>query len=648
MNSTACADRSLPAALTPRVLVRGRGNAGKTRVALAHVQALVEQGADPASILLVAANPTAVVDTRRRLEALDPLLASVRVSTARAFELALLAAPAARALTGRRPRVLADFEEQFLIEDLRTTSLAGKRIKGMFGFFQRSWTELADDDMGSFILDAQEYLLHTAVKGHLAAYDAMHPCEVANFAVNYARACPDSAAIAHVVIDDYTALNRASQLLFELLEPQTLWICADPEYAPQGTDPFPYLKGIDEFVARNPQALTVDLEDPAASGVAGAAAVLASSGFVRALSPCTVENRGKEVAEASYDVVPLREPLPGVEVLTFTLPRDEFEGVADRVVALLEEGVAPASVVVAVPNRTWATNIAKVLAGHGVVSQTLSGKQPVGGNVRELDACGSARMYTALALLADPNDALAWRCWCGFGDYLARSNVFGAIELQAAEREIAVPVLLDELYRAGDHSTAAQQAFFEAYRQGRGMIESLATLNGAALVAELASGLGLEGVPPVVASARDTAGAGASAAEIFGELQRLVLDGALAGDTGGVRVVEYDLLSGIKAAHVFVTGCMNGWFPDHAYFDLAEADFEQRRRMDAACRVGVYALASAATESLVLSGFELCDLESAERLKLKGYRVRMTSEGTRVTTVRRSDVLDYVLDAWGW
>lgn len=644
------ADRSLPAALTPRVLVRGHHNAGKTQAALAHVADLVEAGCAPASVMLVVASPTAQADARRALVAANPALEGVRITTARAFELDLLGEPAARAITGRRPRILADFEEQFLIEDLRTTSMAGKRIKGMFGFFQRSWTELADDDMGSFILDAQEYVLHSAIKGYLAAYDAMHSCEVSNFAVNYLRVCPEPAAVSgllHVVIDDYQALNRASQQVFELVAPQTLWVFADGMHAAQGSDPFPYLKGVVEFEERYPEVVVVDLEAPAPTGVAGAAAVLVELGFVDAVSPCAVENRGKEVAEAVYAVGSLEEPLAGLEALTFGTPREEFDGVAERVEDLLKEGAAPAEVVVAVPNRSWASNMAKALAARGVAVQTLGRRQAVGGDLRQLEACGSARLYTALALLADPEDALAWRCWCGFGDYLGRSNVFSAIELRATEREMGVAALLDELYRAGESSTAAQQAFFEAYRQGKAMIQSLDGLRGVALVAELASGLGLEGVPSAVAAARDAAGENADAVAIFGELQRRVLDPALAGDEGGVRIVEYGCLAGIAAEHLFVTGCMNGWFPEHAYFDLAEADFEQRRRMDVACRAGVYALAGTATTSLVWSGFELCDLESAERLKLKGYRVRMGAEGVRVTTVKRSDVVEQALTAWG-
>ena len=86
-------DRGLPAALTPRVLVRGHRNAGKTRAALAHVAELVAAGADPASVLLVVASPTAAADARRALTAAGPALATVPVMPARDDELSRLDAP---------------------------------------------------------------------------------------------------------------------------------------------------------------------------------------------------------------------------------------------------------------------------------------------------------------------------------------------------------------------------------------------------------------------------------------------------------------------------------------------------------------------------------------------------------------------------
>ena len=49
----------------------------------------------------------------------------------------------------------------------------------------------------------------------------------------------------------------------------------------------------------------------------------------------------------------------------------------------------------------------------------------------------------------------------------------------------------------------------------------------------------------------------------------------------------------------------------------------------------------------MLTGFADCDLELAERMHLKGYKVRMGADGKRATTVRPSDLATYALHAWG-
>ena len=179
------------------------------------------------------------------------------------------------------------------------------------------------------------------------------------------------------------------------------------------------------------------------------------------------------------------------------------------------------------------------------------------------------------------------------------------------------------------------------------MVGELADLPARELLPRLAGGLGLDGVPAAFARARDEAGEGAGAAELFAAVRRIALAPALAGDEGGVRVVDYARVAGLKARHVLVAGCMNGWLPPHAYFDAAEAGYEARQRMDRTGRRTLYSLAGCATEGLEFSGFASCDLETAERLKLKGYRVSLGPDGRRVTTCRTSVLLDYALDAWG-
>lgn len=634
-----------------RALVRGCANSGKTLRAVERAARLVEGGCDPASVLFVAASPTAARDARRALAVRCPKTAGVRVATAPEVELALLADPAARAFTGRRPRVLTDFEWDLVLEDMRAQAVPTKNLKGMLGFFERSWTELADDDMDAFIIDPRERMAHDAVKGYLAAYEAMHPCEVANLCVGYLRSLGDGAArvsgAAHVVVDGYQALNRASQIALELLDPQTLWAFADPDDAAAGSDPFPYAAGVAEFTERNPGCRVEDLEPPAGADARGAARRLADSGYLGALTPGLVESRGREEVAEVYGVPASPVPYEGVSRTVCATPREELAHAARRVRELLDGGAAPAEVLVAVPNANWAKGVAAALDREGVAWQQLRARQEVGGDYRRLDACGSGRMYAALGLLADPTDPLSWRVWCGCGDYVGRSTVFKALVPAARARGLALGEALGAFVDGALEIDALRSTVEDVYRQGRAMVDELAGLPARELLPRLAGGLGLDGVPAAFARARDEAGEGADAAELFAAVRRIALAPALAGDEGGVRVVDYARVAGLKARHALVAGCMNGWLPPHAYFDAAEAGYEARQRMDRTGRRTLYSLAGCATESLEFSGFASCDLETAERLKLKGYRVSLGPDGRRVTTCRTSVLLDYALDAWG-
>ena len=75
----------------------------------------------------------------------------------------------------------------------------------------------------------------------------------------------------------------------------------------------------------------------------------------------------------------------------------------------------------AVPNGVWSRNVVAALAAQGVRAETLPDAQPLRGDIRDNARCVPARIATALNLAANPDDAVAWRCWCGFGDYLVNS-----------------------------------------------------------------------------------------------------------------------------------------------------------------------------------------------------------------------------------
>ena len=105
--------------------VQGPARSGKTEALVRRCACLVRGGAAPETILVETSSAAAAQAFRRRLRrALGPDLQhaadDVHVRTALETCVAVLDAPAARAATGRVPRLLNDAEYNFFLEDMKT------------------------------------------------------------------------------------------------------------------------------------------------------------------------------------------------------------------------------------------------------------------------------------------------------------------------------------------------------------------------------------------------------------------------------------------------------------------------------------------------------------------------------------------------
>ncbi len=97
----------------------------------------------------------------------------------------------------------------------------------------------------------------------------------------------------------------------------------------------------------------------------------------------------------------------------------------EAVLDLLAQGVPPREIILFAATRQWAMRIAQALQAEGIAASPLS-RPSLGGDMRHADTCRAARAFTLLRLAADPEDPLALRSWCGFGDYLAQSALANA------------------------------------------------------------------------------------------------------------------------------------------------------------------------------------------------------------------------------
>lgn len=597
---------------TESLLITGGVGSGKTQRLVERAAALLTEDAAAHSVLVLCATPQAARLFSERLAARAGAerAADATVTTARALALDVLADDGARRWSGREPRLLTAFEETFLMEDMKVSGLRPKRLREMLKFFYRSWTELADDDP-AWLLPGEETDVHALLKANLSFMRAIVEPEAANLAVRYLRGCGEARAArswAHVLVDDFACASRASQTLASLVAARSIAVAGDAETCIEVYDSYPYADGIDEFLATHPHAVHERLAADAAAA---------------------------------------RTPL----ILRSDTPEAEFELVARTVAEAVAAGTSARRIVVAVPNGVWSRNVVAALAAQGVRAEALPDAQPLRGDIRDNARCVPARIATALNLAANPDDAAAWRCWCGFGDYLVNSAAFANLRSLAEEQGVGLVRALAAV-DGRDEQVVGAQRVAEAHRAGRALIEQARGLTGEALLDELARIVtgGTEQHAPAVLRERcladDGSGSGGAADDAAAMARRLAerLLAPTLEAADAVAVVPYDLACGFSPDLLIVAGFVNGFIPSRDYFDATVTPPERQEKMRAVDERRVRALTGKAGRTLALSYFTSTDLESAGKLKLKISRIRL-KDGIRTCAIEPSVFLEQLAPA---
>ena len=232
---------------TPRaILVEGATGCGKTTRLIEHIAALLEAGAAPRDVLVLAATPDAARALERRLgETCGTAAQGVTVTCPRFVATDLLSCEAGRAFSGRTGRIATPLEMGFIMEDMKVSGLKNRRLKEMLKFFYRSWTELVEDadGNGDWLIPGEEADVHALLKAVLDATGAVLEPEAAAMAVRFLLADEATLAAAsrrHVIVDDYQMLSRASQHLANLLARDTVAVGADAAACAEVFDSYPY------------------------------------------------------------------------------------------------------------------------------------------------------------------------------------------------------------------------------------------------------------------------------------------------------------------------------------------------------------------------------------------------------------------------
>lgn len=558
---------------------------GKTYCLMRRAGRLLQEGADPERILVCTFTRTAARDLRVELARLGlPEAQRVRAGTLHSLCFSMLSESSVLELTDRVPRPLLSFEERFLIEDLKAEGLGGlrdarKRLKA----FNAAWARDQSDDPG-WPQDERDRQYHLALLSWLRFHNAMLIGELVPEALRYLRNNPLSpyrSAFDHVLVDEYQDLNRAEQVLLDFLaETGTLAVVGDEDQSIYSFK-FAHPEGIAQFADLHPGTQDEGLDEcrRCPSWVVEMASDLIRQNRTRS-------DRGLRSAQQAE-----RGRVYTVQWQTLEA---EARGIARFVQQELASGrVRPGQVLVLAPRRQLGYAVRDELHSLGVPSHSFFHEEALEDDPREAHGNHALRAFTLLTLLADPEDRVALRCWCGLGSPSLRAGAWlrlrtycedaGSSPLEAlsrmAERALSVPGTADLVPQYEELVRAVEE---KRDLQGRELASALFPDNdwGQALRSLAA---GIEG--------------GFSAQVLREALRTAIAQPELPTDVDYVRVMSLHKSKGLSADLVIVLGCVEGLIPSYS----GDTSTERQRSLEEQRRL-FYVAVTRTRDTLVLSG----------------------------------------------
>ncbi len=603
------------------VKIEGPARSGKTEAMLLAIARLIEQGSDPSSIAYIANTAFACQAARERLAKMLPedlahKAAEVEMGRAADFCIRVLKTPEAHAFNGRVARVLSADERNFFLEDMKTMGQPVRRLKKMLDFFFAKWSNLEPES--EWIEPGEELNSRKLMARLLKSEHAMLPEEVAPLAYTFLRSDAGSGerkAFAEVFVDDFQNLTRAEQDCACLLAANRLIVAGNIEQASGKANANALGFSLFEAARQGVQVIKLNTTYGNAEAQSFVASVLKQE-FAH---QDTTEHLGKGI----------------LELVKWNTPEEELAGIAELVRHDIQEGLTERDICLMAPNKLWARTAAKELAKRGVKSTQAAFMTRLGGDPREASRCRALIAYIKLSLLADPGDVVAWRAWCGIGNYLTNSDAWLGLVEFSEKNEIE---LIEGLVKAAEMLDCGQEPFLRAaeivkrHEEGLAFIEKAKGRKGFALLRAIgASELGeFETLQELMQGDENPR-----------ELHALALEALNAPqfneDPHLVRIMGYGDVSGLEFKSIYALGAIDGFIPGRDAFETVSTD---ENRSNSLCRwrkLFCDAL-SKSTDSLLISTFSKADLETAERTKMLVRRVRADG-GKRVALLSPSSFI---------
>jgi len=587
---------------------------GKTFALVRRLARLLEvDQAAPDRILVCTFTRTAAADLARAVANLGIAgTDEVRAQTVHALCFSMLSRQEVLEATSRIPRPLLKCEERFLLEDLNHTGLGGireceKKLKA----FSAAWARLQHEQPGWPTNQAdQQFQAH--LQSWLLFHRAMLIGELIPEGLKYLRLNPNSpyrAAFDHVLVDEYQDLNRAEQQLVEFLVNGSLVVIGDEDqsvYSFKHAHP----EGIAEFPDTHPTTERAQLDE------------------CRRCPRRVVEMANSLITNNATRSNRSLRPFPGnpdgeIFSVQWSNMQKEAEGIARFIKARTDAGsVILGNVLVLAPRREFGYLVRDQLRSLGMSAHSFFSEELLEGDPKDANDCHAQRALALLILLANPEDRVALRCWCGFGSNNLNANGWARLRTHC-EQNGQTPWQALEQLDSGRMSIPYTTPLVERFRALEAELTRLGTLNGDDLVTAIFPN-DQEWAKPLAELKNYVEEDEFGAKELVDVIRRHITQPELPTNVDYVRVMSLHKSKGLTADMVVVVGCLEGLMP---FIDQRAPRTEQTRSLEEQRRL-FYVAITRTKGVLVLSSLTSLPTKLAHRMRAQVGRVRGRNSAT--------------------
>ena len=320
---------------------------------------------------------------------------------------------------------------------------------------------------------------------------------------------------------------------------------------------------------------------------------------------------------------------PEGEVFTIQWPdmQREANGIAQFIKSRTDAAsVLPGNILVLAPRREFGYLVRDELRRAGVSAHSFFSEEIIEGDPKDIGKCQAQRMLALLILLADREDRVALRCWCGFGNNTLCANAWARLRSHCEQHGQSPWQVLEQL-EAGALRIPYSAPIVERFTALKTELSRLANLNGDALVSAV--------FPPDQDWAKPLAdlnqyfdASDFGAKELVDVVRRHITQPELPMNVDYVRVMSLHKSKGLTSDMVVVVGCLEGLMP---YIDYQASQPDQIQSLEEQRRL-FYVAITRTKHVLVLSSVTTLPTDLAHRMRA---RVGWSSGGSSATITSR-------------